>query len=151
MKKFGKGLLGLVLVVGLLAMFGCSLVQDTITPCHVGEEAIEYAGIKGTSYVPWTTVFDAKRVRGYMNFNHVQYQTTYDRAKQDDTLRYTFISDGLNVHIADATAFQQKVFSPTSPVGLLLPTLLGGTLGSLFIKRPGDKSKKELETYMEKQ
>ena len=142
MKKFGKSLIGLVLVVGLLAMFGCSLVQDTITPCHVGEEAIEYAGIKGTSYVPWTTVFDAKRVRDYMNFNHVQYQTAYDRAKQDDTLRYTFISDGLNVHIADATALQQKIFSPTGAIGLAFPALFAGTLGALFIKRPGDEKKK---------
>ncbi len=46
---------------------------------------------------------------------------------------------------AGARQLQQRLFSPTGSVGMIMTTLFGGTLGSLLIKRPGDKSKKEVE------
>ena len=149
MKKFGKSLIGLVLVVGLLAIFTGACVQDIITPCHISEDVIKYSGIEPTSYAPWTTVWDAKRVRDYMNFNHVQYQNACERLKQDDSLSHAFLLGSLNVTIADATAFQKQVFSPTSAIGLAFPALFAGTFCSLFVSKPSDKKKiTELETKL---
>lgn len=140
MKKFSKSFLGLVLVAGLLAIFTGACVQDIITPCHINESAIEYAGIEATSYAPWTTVWDAKRVRDYMNFNHVQYQNAMNRLKDDDNIRHAFELDNLNVTLADSQAWQKKVFSPTGVIGLAFPALAAGTFGALFINT-GKKKK----------
>ena len=37
------------------------------------------------------------------------------------------------------------VFSPEGLIGLLVPALAGTALGGLLIKRPGDKSQKEVK------
>lgn len=137
--KFMKTLLIALVVALLLGFMGCIGFQDIITPCHIDEAAIEYSGQEATSYVPWTTVWDAKRIRGYLNFNHVQYQNACERLKQDDSLTHAFLLDGADANIADAVQFQATVFSPTGPIGALL--LAGGGLGigALAISKPGDK------------
>lgn len=141
MRKIGKGLVVLVCVVGLVGMFGCSGFQDILTPCHINEAAIEYAGIPGTSYMPWTSVWDASRVLSHMNYNHSVYQISYERMKQDDNLQHSFLYGNLEVNIADARSFQEQLFDPSGPIGLAIPMLFGGTLGALFINTP--KKKKE--------
>ncbi len=145
MKRIGKGLILTICIVGLLALFGCSMVQDIATPCHIDKIAFDYGKVEPTSYLPWTTVYDAKRVLKHINYIHQQLQLTYERMKVDDNLRHAFLTGTLELNIADAVQFQQKVFNPAGPIGLGLTTLFGGTIGALFIKRPGDKSPKELE------
>ena len=141
MKKIGRSLVVLVCVVGLVGMFGCSGFQNILTPCHIDEAAIEYADIPATSYMPWTTVWDANRVLSHMGFNHSTLQISYERLKQDDSLQHSFLYSNLELNIADATTFQQQVFDPSGPIGLAIPMLFGGTLGALFINTP--KKKKE--------
>lgn len=143
--RFFKTLLVALVVTLLLGFMGCVGFQDIITPCHIDEATIEYSGQQPTSYVPWTTVWDAKRIRGYLNFNHIQYQNACERLKQNDKLTHAFLLDGVDANIADSVQFQATVFSPTGPIGALF--LAGGGLGigALVIKRPGDKSKKQIE------
>lgn len=143
--RFFKTLLVALIVTLLLGFMGCVGFQDIITPCHIDETVIEYSGQEATSYMPWTSVWDAKRIRAYVNFNHVQYQNACERLKQDDSLTHAFLLDGVDANIADSVQFQATVFSPTGPIGALL--LAGGGLGigALAIKRPGDKSKKQVE------
>ena len=142
MKKFGKSFIGLMLVVGLLAIFGCSMVKDVVTPCHIDEEAINYSGVEPTSYVPYTSVYDAHRVLAYIDFNHTALQLQYARLAQDDKLQHNFLVPRLEANVTDAVVFQNKIFSPTGAIGLAFPALAAGTFGALFIKRPGDEKKK---------
>ena len=143
--RFFKTLLVTLIVALLLGFMGCIGLQDIATPIHIDEAAIEYSGQEATSYMPWTTVYDAKRIRAYINYIHVQTQNAYERLKKDDSLTHAFLLDSIDANIADAMEFQATVFRPTGPIGALF--LAGGGLGvgALAIKRPGDKSKKQLE------
>lgn len=143
--KFLKAFLIVLFVTLLLAVVGGGCIQDLLTPCHIGEAAIEYSGQEATSYVPWTTVWDAKRIRAYVNYIHVQTQNAYERLKKDDSLTHAFLLDGVDANIADAVELQAMVFNPTSPLGAMLLAGGGLGLGALAIKRPGDKSKKQTE------
>ncbi len=127
-----------VLSLGLAALLGCASVMDAFTPCYVPKSSLKYADAKPTSFLPFSTLWDAKRVDRKMDFVHLSKQTM-------DTLNYNF-SKGLNTfHMAAAQEFQTAVFSPSGPIGLLFPALAGTGIGALLIKRPGDKSKKEIE------
>jgi len=141
-RRGGKGLIGLMLVIGLLAMFGCSMVQDAITPCHIDEAAVKYANVEATSYVPYTSVYDAKRVLAHIDFNHAVLQLGYARLSQDDKLKRNFLVPRLEADVTDAVNFQKKVFRPTGAIGLAFPALFAGTFGAMFINTP--KKKKEV-------
>ena len=126
--------LTVLMVMGLAVMFGCSAFQDVITPTYVDEEAAEWAGIPTKLLMPYTTLFDAKRVGKAIDF-----KLTIER------IRGGYYKSITNLSILAGEEFKTTMFSPEGPVGLLLPTLFGGTLGAMLIKRPGDKSKKEIE------
>lgn len=143
--KFLKAFLVFLFATVILVFVGCTGFQDILTPCHISEDALEYSGQEATSYMPFTSVWDAKRIRAYLNFNHIQYQNACERLKQDDSLTHAFLLDSVDTNIASSVEFQATVFNPTGPIGALL--LAGGGLGigALAIKRPGDKSKKQVE------
>jgi len=142
MKRLGKALVMLVCVLGLIVMFGCAAFQDLATPTHIDQQAIEYPiGFKPTSYLPWTTLWDAQRLRKEILYRHDCLQRVYVRLQEDDTAVVTHILDGLDTSIAGANEFKEKVFNPSGPVGTLLPMLFGGTIGAMFINT-GKKEKK---------
>jgi len=145
MKKIGKGLAVLVCIVGLIVMFGCAGFQDVVVPCHIDEDAADYAGIPITSYMPWTTIWDARRVDAHMEFAHTITQLTHRRMQEDDILQFDFLRDNLRINLADAAQLQEKLFDPAGPIGMVLPMLFGGTLGALFIPR---KREKDLEKQL---
>ena len=144
MKKFGKALITLICVIGLIFIFGCTMLQDVTMPCHIEEQAIEYSGVEPTSYLPWTTVFDAKRIRDHIEYQHKQTQLIYKRLQEDDTLKYSFVLDSIQLSLADAQAMQEKLFNPNGSVGMALSMLFGGTIGAMFINTPkkNDSSQK---------
>ena len=126
--------LTVLMVMGLAVMFGCSAVQNILTPTYVNEEAAEWAGVSTKLLMPYTTLFDAKRVGQAIDF-----KLTIER------IRGGYYKSITNLSILAGEEIKATVFSPEGPIGLLLPTLFGGTLGAMLIKRPGDKSKKEVE------
>ncbi|MHA1961927.1 MAG: hypothetical protein ACW99U_17095 [Candidatus Thorarchaeota archaeon] len=140
MKRIGKALVMLVCVVGLILMFGCAAFQDLATPCHIDQEAIDYASIEPTSYLPWPTLWDAQRLRKEILYRHDNLQIVYQRLQEDDSRRVTYIIDSLDTSVAGANEFKEKVFDPSGPVGTLLPMLFGGTIGAMFINT-GKKQK----------
>lgn len=126
--------LTVLMVMGLAVMFGCSAVQDIITPTYVNEEAAEWAGTSTKLLMPYTTLFDAKRVGQAIDF-----KLTMERIKGG------YYKNITNLSILAGEEIKATVFSPEGPIGLMLPMLFGGGLGAMLIKRPGDKSKKEVE------
>lgn len=127
-----------VSIFGLAVFIGCSSVQDGITPCYISPAALDYADTNGTTFMPFTTLWDAKRIDAKMEFVHLSNQV-------QDKMLYGYLKGVNSFHIEASKEFQAAIFSPTGPIGLLFPTLLGGSLGALLIKRPKDKTKKEYE------
>jgi len=127
-------------VLSLTVILGCASFQDAVTPCYIPPAAFDYADTEPTTFLPFTTLFDAKRIDKKIDYTHTLNQTT-------DKLEYEFLK-GLNaLYISGAEQLQETVFSPNGPIGLLLPTLMGGTLGALLISKPDDKKKiVDLET-----
>jgi len=129
-----------ICVLSLTIMLGCSSFQDAVTPCYIPPEALNYADTNPTTFLPFTTLFDAKRVDKKIDYIHTLNQTT-------DKIEYEFLKRLNAFHISGAEQFQETIFSPSGPIGLLFPTGLGLTLGSLLISKPNDKKKiADLET-----
>jgi len=122
------------MVIALALMFGCSAVQDLLVPTNINKDAAEWAGVPTKLLMPYTTLFDAKRVGRAIDF-----KLTIEKIKAG---YYKNITD---LSILAGEEIKTTVFSPEGPIGLILPTLFGGTLGAMLIKRPGDKSQKEVE------
>lgn len=133
MNKKQKTLTALMILC-LAVLFGCSAFQEVITPTYVDEDAAAWAGVSPKMMMPYTTLFDAKRVAAAIDF-----RLTIERFTGG------YYKSITNLSILAGEEFKATLFSPEGPVGLLLPTLFGGVLGSMLIKRPGDKSKKEVE------
>jgi len=146
MKNWIRNLLITVASVGLAIIIGCSAMMDGVTPCEIEEGSLGYTSQPPKKYMPFTTLLDSKRIGAWMDYTHETKQMDYQRLAQDDSLLHSFLTDRRLVHEQGAMEFQQTVFSPQGPIGLLIPSLFAGTLGALLIKRPGDKSKKEVET-----
>ncbi len=140
-----KTLLIVLVALILVAFLGCAGFQDAVTPCHIDAEIAEYAEGDMTSYLPFTTLRDAKELKRRMDYIHLCSQEEINRLSQDDFMLYHFLDDSLAIGMADSKQLQDNLFDPAGPGGLLITTLLGGTLGAVLVKRPGDKSKKEVE------
>lgn len=121
-------------ILGLTIILGCSSFQDVFTPCYIPPASLDYADAEPTTFLPFTTLFDARRVDFRMDFVHTLNQTT-------DRLKYEFLKGLGTFHMGAAEQFQAVIFSPTGPIGLLMPALMGGTLGALLISKPDDKKK----------
>ena len=133
MKKLGKGIITLVCVVGLVAILTGGCFQDLMTPCHINPEVIEYSQQEATSYLPWTTVFDAERIKAYTDYKHIDLQALYDNAKALDRREYVFLTERLDLGIAGARQLQQRLFNPNGSVGMIMTALFGTTIGAMFI------------------
>ncbi len=112
-------------VLGLTMIYGCSSFQDVLTPCYIPEEVIESTdvNIPLIPHMPYTSLFDARYVKTKMYY------------------RYLLYDNLMTGSIQASEKFQSMVFSPTGPIGLMFPTLMGGTLGALLISKPDDKKK----------
>ncbi len=127
--------LSVLMVIGLALMFGCSAIQDVITPTVVNQEAAEWANTTPKSIMPYTTLWDAKRVGAAIDF-----KLTIERIKGG------YYKGMTNLSIVAGEELKTTLFSPEGPVGLLLPTLFGGVLGGMLFSKPGDKKQiKDLE------
>lgn len=138
-----KTLIVTVCVFGLAVMLGCASFMDAITPTYIAPSTIKYADANVPIFLPYTSLFDARMVDKKMDYTHFVNTMAED-------VKYKFHKGMMAFHIQAAESFQEAVFSPTGAIGLLFPTLFGGTLGALLIKRPGDKSKKNLESEQPK-
>ena len=131
--------LTVLMVMALAVMFGCSAFQDVITPTFVSEDAAEWADVPTKLLLPYTTLWDAKRVG-----RAIDYKVTIERIKGG------YYKNITNLAIVAGEEIKTTLFSPEGPVGLALPMLFGGTIGTLlggaYRQRPKDKKRiEELE------
>jgi hypothetical protein len=130
MNRLHKIIVGLVSAL-LIVFVGSSCVQDAIVPAYVNEDAAEYAGEPTKLFMPYTTLFDAKRIAAKLEYVHAI-----------ENVKYGFYQNVTDLSVISGEQLKQTIFSPEGPIGLLAPMLLGGTFGALVIPRPGDKKKK---------
>lgn len=134
-----QNLVATVSILLLLVLLGCASFQDALTPCYISPAVLKYADANGTSILPWTTLFDAKRITTKMDFVHSLRQMS-------DRMRYTYLKGIQQFHIAGAEELKVSLFDPTGPLALIIPTGLAATAGALLFSKPTDKKKiKELE------
>lgn len=139
MRKLGKALVTLICVIGLVFIFGCASLQNLAIPTHVDEGAIVYSDVEPTSYLPWTTLYDAQRLRREIVYKHECLQRVYKRLQEDDNAKVTHIIGGLDNNIGESQVIKEKLFNPNGSVGMALTALFGGTIGALFINTPKKK------------
>lgn len=133
-----KALIITVCIVGLTAIFGCSLVMDAVTPTYISPEAIKYAdaNVPLVPWMPFKSLLDARFVEKKIDFQHLINSMT-------EEARYNFFKGSVVASIMTGEKFQQAVFSPTGPIGLMLPASLAGVLGTMaggrYVKSPREK------------
>jgi hypothetical protein len=124
----------LVTLVGAISLvfIGAGCVQDAVTPAYVSESAAEWAGVPTKMFLPYTSLWDAKRVG-----MAIDYKLTIERIKGG------YYKNVTNLSILAGEELKNTVFAPD---GLLSLLLIGGpftALGAYAISKPKDK--KEIE------
>jgi len=114
----------------LLIVLGCSAFQDAITPCYIDPDVATYANEPLTEMLPYTTLFDAKRIKAKMDY-------IYDSSK----LKHFYLLGELDYHILGAEETKQMVFSPEGPIGMLAIGLPAFSLGWLGVSKPADRKR----------
>lgn len=143
-----KKLLVTLITILLFVMLGCAALQDEVTPCYVEGKVADYVKDADPNYsvkmwLPFTTLGDSKRLKSYFDYQHIENQVSLSRLMEDDNRFYDFATDRFSLHQQNSLELQSVLFSPEG-LGILFPTILAGAFGALAIKRPGDKSPKEV-------
>lgn len=141
MKLYQK-LLTLVSAIVLVTVLGCSAWMDGLTPAFIDPVAIEYAKTSPTVLpIPgYTSLWDAKRIQGELNFQHFITQVEITRTLEDDAIRYKHLQKAMQINIVSAEELRNTIFSSTGPVSIL-SAALGLGLGGYLIQRPSDKKR----------
>jgi len=124
-------ILTILAAVTLIILFGCSMSTDLATPCYVDKDAAVFANKPLTSILPWTTVWDAKRIESAMSYQYAK-----------NNLEFNQLRGSLLTHLAEAEQLQQALFSADGILGPALFSGLGISFGALAIPR---KRERELE------
>ena len=123
-----------IVLAGLIAVvfIGASGCQDIITPAYVDKDAAEWANVPTKLFLPYSTLWDAKRLS-----NAIDYKLTIEKIKGG------YYKNITNISILASEEFKDVVFNPNGILSLLM---IGGpmcALGAYGISKPKDK--KEIE------
>jgi len=127
MKKLAQTIIIILAGVIVLVFVGAGCMQDIVTPCYVNEEAAEWANVSTKLFLPYTSLWDAKRV-AYA----IDYKITIEKIKGG------YYKNITNVSILAGEEFKGVVFNPN---GLLSLLMVGGpmcALGAYGISKPKD-------------
>lgn len=140
-----KTLIAIVCFAPILILVGCAGFQNAIMYQRIAPEMKEYTNDSGLSLMPWTTIADGIRLEHKMEYKHLEFQKACERMAVDDVSYVDYLRKEHTFHREQAIQVRDFAFDPSGPLGFLAVAGLAGTGGALLIKRPGDKSKKELE------
>ena len=126
-------------------LMGACAMQDYIIPCVIDERVGEYTDANMTDLNPFfTTIADAKRLGKELNFVSVEKrEAMLEQVKKDSRLK-AFLANSVADNLIPAEALRETMFAPTGVFGALTG-LLGLGAGAMFIKRPGDLRKEDVE------
>ena len=132
MKKLLKTIT--IILVGIISVvfIGAGCIQDIITPTYVDQNAAEWADVPTKLFLPYSTLWDAKRLA-----RAIDYKLTIERIKGG------YYKNITNLSILAGEELKNTVFAPD---GLLSLFLIGGpftALGAFAISKPKDR--KEIE------
>ena len=130
-----------VTVAFIVAFIGAGCIQDGLVPCHIDEEVLEYVDEDGTCYTPWTSLWDARRIKRKFEYVHDLNQMELQVLLEKDKKLATYLIDGMNNRIVEATEIKDNYFNPNSPIGMMLPLGAGLVAGWLGMSKPSDKKK----------
>ena len=136
-------MIALFCITGFTLLMGACALQDYITPCHIDGRTAEYTDSILTDG-PFTSIADAKRLGRELNFVHVENREAWIKAMEKDGRLHSFLVDSISENLIDARALQETLFAPDGAFGALTG-LLGLGAGAMFIKRPGDLRKEDVE------
>lgn len=139
-----KTLSAIVCLTLFTIIMGACALQDSVTPCFIDERVGEYTGAGMTTLVPYTTIADAKRLGKEMNFVSVEKREALLEEVKKNSRLHAFLADALSSNLIDANSLRETLFGPTG-VASALTGLLGLSAGAMFIKRPGDLRKEDVE------
>ena len=119
-----------IVLAGLIAVIfiGAAGCQDIITPAYVDKDAAEWANVPVKLFLPYSTLWDAKRLS-----NAIDYKLTIEKIKGG------YYKNITNISILASEEFKDVVFNPN---GLLSLLMVGGpclAAGGMFIPRGRDK------------
>lgn len=143
MKIFRTLVAAICLAIFVALMVGCAM-QDYLVPCYIDDRVGEYTDANMTSLLPFTTIADAKRLGREMNYVSVEKQGAWLQEIEKDSRLHTFLADSVKGQLIMAEALRETLFSPTGVFGALTG-LMGLGAGAMFIKRPGDLRKEDVE------
>lgn len=120
----------IIVLVGSISMIfiGAGCIQDIVTPAYVDTDAAEWANISPNLFLPYSSLWDAKRLS-----NAIDYKLTIERIKGG------YYKNITNLSILAGEELRNTVFAPD---GLLSLLLIGGpftALGAFAISKPKDK------------
>jgi len=138
-----------VLIVPLLALLlvvfiGCASFQDVVTPCYIDTDAVAFAGQEPNDVKVlglYTSLWDAKRLAARIDYVADENQKQLTRMLVDNVDRHAYLAGNHVKYIADAEEFKQTAFSPSGPIGMMLPMATAFGIGALGISKPKDKRK----------
>lgn len=139
-----KTLTAVLCIAVFTLLMGACAMQDYLVPCYVDERIGEYTDANMMTLAPYTTIADAKRLGKEMNFVSVEKREALLEQVKKNSRLHAFLADALSANLIDANALRETLFAPTGVFGALTG-LLGLGAGALFIKRPGDLRKEDVE------
>ena len=128
MKKLLKVVVVTLIGAASLIFIGAGCVQDIVTPAYVSENAAEWANVPPKLFMPYTTLWDARRVA-----IAIDYKLTIERIKGG------YYKNITNLSILAGEELKNTVFAPD---GLLSLLMIGGptfAMGSFLISKPKDR------------
>ena len=132
-------LLTILSAVILVTVLGCSAWMEGGTPAYIDPAAIEYSKAEPTVFTPYTSLWDARRIRREMNFQYFTKKVQAARNIEDIDMRHRHLDDAMQIHIASAEELRDTLFSPTGPLSILFAAIPALGLGAYLIPRPADK------------
>ena len=143
-----KKLIALCLCLVAVPLIGCASITDYITPATLPQDAMEFAGVTnapsklfGLYHTKAQLVTLAEDVDNGHRRNVFEFQQAADKEAFD----YQIATDTTVTALKTANDLQSTYIDPlANKAAMGLSGLLGVGVGGLFIKRPTDKSRKDV-------